>query len=64
MFSDSELPDRRFDQASEPIGPISAHLPQAGVLGRWRLSDLLTPPVVVPLGLAAAILAYGFWVRF
>jgi hypothetical protein len=64
MFSDSELPDRRFDQASEPTEPTGAALPQAGALDRWRLSDLLTPPVVVPLGLAAAILAYGFWVRF
>jgi hypothetical protein len=64
MFSDSELPDRRFDQAPEPTGPNRAQLPQAGVLGRWRLSDLLTPPFVVPLGLAAAILGYGFWVRF
>jgi hypothetical protein len=64
MFSDSELPDRRFDQAPEPSAPISAHLPQAGALGRWRLSDLLSPPFIVPLGLAVAILAYGFWVRF
>jgi hypothetical protein len=64
MFSDSELPDRRFDQAPEPAGPTSAALPQVGTLDRWRLQDLLTPPLVVPLGLAAAILAYGFWVRF
>ena len=61
MFNDSELPDRRFDVASEPTG---APLLRTGALDRWRLSDLLTPPVVVPLGLAAAILAYGFWVRF
>jgi len=64
MFSNSELPDRRFDQAPEPTGPTSAQLPRAGVLDRWRLPDLLTPPFVVPLGLAAAIIAYGFGVRF
>ena len=64
MFSNSELPDRRFDQGPEPTAPISADLPQAGLVDRWRLADLLTPPLVVPLGLAAALLAYGFWVRF
>ena len=64
MFSNSGLPDRRFDQPPETTGLTSAALPLAGALGRWRLADLLTPPLVVPLGLAAAILAYGVWVRF
>jgi len=63
MFRDSELPDRRSDSASEPTGPASTPLPHAGTRYRWRIQDLLTPPLAVPLGLAVAILAYGFWVR-
>ena len=63
MFSDSELPDCRFDQVREPTEPIGAPRPRTGAPDRWHLSDLLTPPVAVPLGLAAAIIAYGLWVR-
>ena len=64
MIIGKGLRNRRLDQVHEPIRPPGAPPPEASFLSGWRLLDLLTPPFAVLLGLAAAIVAYGFWLRF
>jgi hypothetical protein len=65
MAFDNDLPDRRLDNVFEAVVEPRGSHPMAVTEGRaWRPFDLLTPPLVVPLGFAFAILAYGLWARW